>query len=234
MCYSYSMDDRTFDEQTARQWIHGIESGSSRAREQDVYPRLRAWLERAAPTRVLEIGCGQGVCSDNINLSGHRYTGIDPSAFLIQRAKELYPSEDRQFVCGNAYALPFSEREFDAIFSVMVWHLLSDIQKAALEMSRVLEPAGHFLIITANPNAYSEWRDLYINTKLEGRRFEGDMQWEGKTVDHDILYFHTLEEIVNSLNQAKLAVGSIEPFRKSRQGQGREYLISIQGTNGTS
>jgi SAM-dependent methyltransferase len=223
------MNDRTFDEATARQWIRGIESGNSRVRQQDIYPRLSAWVERLAPARLLEIGCGQGVCSDNINLAGRHYTGVDPSSFLILRAKELHLSDHRQFLCGNAYGLPFPAGQFEAAFSVMVWHLLSDLQKAALELGRVLKPAGRFLVITANPAAYQEWAALYINKKIEGRRFEGDMQLEGKTVDHDVLYFHTLDDIVNSLRLAQLEVASIEPFRKSNEGQAQEYLISIEG-----
>jgi SAM-dependent methyltransferase len=224
------MDDRTFDEPTARRWIRTIESATNPVRDQDVYPLVRAWMETVSPGRILEIGCGQGACSDKINLSGRSYIGIEPSPFLIRRARELYESENRRFISGNAYALPFSERQFDAAFSVLVWHLLSDIPKAALEMSRVLRPGGRFLIVTANPNAYSEWAELYVNPRTDGRRFEGDMPGDGKTLDHDVLYFHTLDEILDSLKLAKFEVDSAVPFRKSKQGQGREYLISIQGT----
>ena len=228
------MDDRTFDERTARQWIEGVESGANRKREQDVYPRLRAWVARASPARTLEVGCGQGVCSDHIDLRGRHYTGIDPSPFLIGRANELYRSPARQFLCGNAYDLPFSERAFDAVFSVMVWHLLRDIQQAALEISRVLQPAGHFLIITANPNACPEWAALYTHTKTAGRRFEGDLRSDGQTAGHDVLYFHTLDEIFEALRSARLAVDLVEPFRKSGEPSQRECLLSIQGRRSLS
>lgn len=224
------MDDRTFDQQTAQQWIRTIENRDNPVRERDVYPLLRSWLEMAAPTRILEIGCGQGDCSRNINLAGRSYVGVDPSPFLIKRAKELYESEQRRFIPGNAYNLPFAGSEFDGVFSVMVWHLLSDIHAAAQEMRRILRPGGHFLIVTANPAAYAEWAELYTNVKTDGRRFEGDMVRDGTIVDHDVLHLHTLDEIVASLNEASLEVSSVEPFRKSRQGQGREFLLSIQGT----
>ena len=224
------MDDRSFDEQTAQQWIRGIESGTNRQREQDVYPRLSAWVDRQAPASILEIGCGQGACSDRISLPGRRYTGIDPSRFLISRARELYESESRQFLVGNAYELPFCERTFDAAFSVMVWHLLRDLRTAAMEMSRVLRPGGPFLIVTANPGAYAEWTELYTNKKCAGCRLEGDLLLDGKVIDHDVLYFHALEEISNSLHLAKFEIASIEQFRKSRRGQGPDYLVAIQGT----
>ena len=224
------MNDRTFGEETARQWILAIENSAHSVREQDLYPLLRTWMESAAPGRVLEIGCGQGDCSARINLAGRSYLGVDPSPFLINRARELFEAEHRRFEPGNAYGLPFADGQFDGVFSVMVWHLLSDIQKAAGEMSRVLKPGGHFLIVTANPDACAEWAELYTDAKIEGRRFEGDMHVGGKTLDHDVLYFHTLDEIVDTLKQAKFRVGPVGRLRKSRQGQGREYLISIQGT----
>lgn len=224
------MDDRTFDEQTARQWIRAIEDRANPVREQDVYPFLRRWLESASPARVLEIGCGQGDCSAKINLAGRSYLGVDPSPFLIRRAKELHRSGNRRFQPGNAYALPFDDRYFDGVFSVMVWHLLSDLQQAARKLGRVLRPGGHFLMVTANPEAQAEWAELYLDPRIEGRRLEGGMQMDGNILDHDVLYFHKLDEIVASLGLVKLEVGSVEPFRKSNQGQGREYLISIQGT----
>lgn len=224
------MDDRTFDEPTARQWIRTIECGTNPVREQDLYPRLRTWMETASPARILEIGCGQGDCSARLDLAERSYVGVDPSPFLIAQAKELYESEHRRFIAGNAYALPFAEREFEATFSVMVWHLLSDLQTAAQEMSRVLKPGGHFLIVTANPEALAEWAGLYINPKITGRRLEGDMQLDGKILDHDVLYLHTLNELVAALRLAKFEMGSIVPFRKSKQRKGHEYFISITGT----
>lgn len=224
------MDDRTFDEQTARQWIRTIEDGANPVREQDLYPLLRAWVERIAPTRILEVGCGQGDCSRTINLTGRSYVGVDPSPFLIQRARELYASEMRRFQMGNAYALPFTDGHFDAVFTVMVWHLLSEIQTAAREMSRVTTPGGHFLIVTANPEAYAEWTKLYTNVRTDSRRFEGDMLKDGMIVEHDVLHFHRFDEMVNALTLAGFEIGSIEPFRKSGQGRGREYLVAIRGT----
>jgi len=224
------MDDRTFDENTARVWIRGIETAGSRVRDQDVYPRLRAWVERSAARQILEIGCGQGACAGAINLSGREYTGTDPSAFMIERARELYEGENCRFTIGNAYDLPFADGQFDGVFSIMLWHLLSDLPKAAAEMAKVLQRRGSFLILTANPDAYSEWMSLYVNAKLEGRRFEGDMLRNGKAQDRDVLYFHTREEIINALESAKLEIASIECFRKSQQEPGKEYLICIQAT----
>jgi SAM-dependent methyltransferase len=223
------MDDRTFDEKTAQKWIQIIESGPNQPRDQDIYPRLQAWVERASPARILEIGCGQGVCSGRIPYHGRTYVGTDPSPFLIERAKELHGASGRQFVIGNAYELPFGDRQFDAAFSVMVWHLLGDIHQASREMSRVLEPGGRCLVVSANPEAYAEWMELYVNKSREGKRFEGDLQLGGRVVDHDVLYLHSLDEILSALKLAKFEVTALEPFRRPVQAQVQGYLIAIEG-----
>jgi hypothetical protein len=60
------MDDQTFDEKTARDWITSVES--SKVRSNDIFPKLSAWVDRTFPSEILEIGSGQGICSDHIGL----------------------------------------------------------------------------------------------------------------------------------------------------------------------
>jgi predicted TPR repeat methyltransferase len=44
---------------------------------------------------MLDIGCGQGIYSDKIDLGLRHYPGIDLSPLLIDRAKQLYKSQNR-------------------------------------------------------------------------------------------------------------------------------------------
>ncbi len=210
------VDDLLNERNVALDWIRTVESEKGRVREDDIYPRLRAWVDRAAPVEILEIGSGQGICSDKIGLAGRNYTGIEPSPLLLDRAMQLYPFDNRRFVSGGAYDLPLSDGAFDAAFSVAVWHLLGDLRKAANELSRVLKENGHFLIITANPSAYSAWTGLYTDSKLEGSRFEGTVQLPDQSVLRDILYLHSLDEIRDSLLAAHLKIQEIEDFRMKR------------------
>jgi SAM-dependent methyltransferase len=224
------MDDKTFnDRRIALAWIGTVEAESARIRDEDIYPRLKTWLNRVSPLEILEIGSGQGVCSDKIDLDGRTYIGLEPSPFLVDRAKELYSSENRHFLSGSAYHLPFADGVFDAAFSVAVWHLFSDLGKAAEELNRVLRPNGNFLIITANPAAYSLWTDRYSETKLEGRRFKGNVRSDDGSVLNDVLYLHTNDEIQASLQGAGLAILDIETFRTSEKSAGQKYFMSIAG-----
>ena len=103
-------------EKIARDWIDTVES--NRVREADIYSQLKAWIHQISATDILDVGCGQGICSDKIDLGLRNYTGIDVSPILIERAKQLYNFENRNFLTGNIYDLPFSDNSFDAVFSV--------------------------------------------------------------------------------------------------------------------
>jgi hypothetical protein len=116
-------------------------------------------------------------------------TGVEPSPYLVERAKQLYPQPNRNFILGNAYALPFSDGTFDAAFSVTVWHLLSDLQTAA------------------NPNA--------------------DFVWKNLAAPNDILHFHTVDEIENSLRSARLGRFETHTFRPSSEGP--DLFLAIKG-----
>jgi ubiquinone/menaquinone biosynthesis C-methylase UbiE len=212
------MDDRQFDEQTAKEWIETIEGDGAGVREKDLYPHLREWINQIGPKKILDLGCGQGACSEKLNLGDCSYIGIDPSIYLLQRAARLFPR--KQFIFGNAYSIPFSDFSFDAVFSIAVWHLLEDKKKAAAELSRVLKNGGSFLIATANPETYQSWTSTYVSSVRGGARFEGKMRNKDGTESTDVLFLHSFDEIVWSLREAGLKVKETSTFRT---------VISIRG-----
>ena len=215
------MDDRHFDQNAAREWIESVEGEKGRPREIDLYPHLRKWVDRISPTKIVDIGCGQGICSQKIDLNGRNYFGIEPSLFLLERAIRLHQESNKVFVTGNAYALPFSDSFFDAAFSIAVWHLLEDKMKAASELSRILKHGGHFMIVAANPDFYDEWTKTYTHGAKRGQRFEGKMRNEDGSESTDVLYLHSLDEINMSLQSAQLEIHGTTTFRTA---------IAIQGT----
>lgn len=222
------MDDRTFDKQTAEDWIKAVETTERSFRDDHIYPKINDLIHQSLPKRILDIGCGQGVCSDKIDLKHSEYTGVEPSTFLLDRAKQLYLQPNRIFLLGNAYALPLSDDSFEVVFSVMVWHLLSNLQKAASELSRVLTKNGSFLIVTANPDAYSAWKTFYPDAKLVGNKLEGTMQL-GDSLSHDVLYLHTFDELKNSLHNVGLIVQKTQTFLPTKDSTESKLLISLQG-----
>jgi len=222
------MDDRNFDQQTAQAWINAVEKPGKSWRDDHVYSKLNHLIHETSPKTILDIGCGQGICCEKVKLSQCTYTGIEPSPFLLDRAKQLYSSRDKIFLPGNAYDLPVPNQSFDAAFSILVWHLLMDIEKASSELSRVLAKNGHFLIVTANPDAYSAWKSLYFDAKLTGNKLEGTMRL-GEALSQDVLYLHTFNEIKKSLQNVGLNIEHTETFSPKSESPELKMLILIQG-----
>lgn len=206
------MDDRNFSELDAKEWMRAVEDPTARARHSDIYPLLNKWVNDNNPIRILDIGCGQGVCSAAIDLENRNYIGVDPSPVLVQRAKELYSSVNRDFRVGNAYQIPFEENNFDAVFSVALFHLLENLNSAMDECSRVLRPKGSLLIIMPDPDLYSAWTAGYQHSQQIGKRFQGTHQRYGQSVT-DVFYLHTFPEIKNALQSTGLTVQNTQNFR---------------------
>ena len=96
------MDDRTFDKKTAQDWIESVEKTGKSFRTDFIYPKLNNLIHHSLPKTILDIGCGQGICSDKIDLTQCRYTGIEPSSFLLDRAKQLYSQADKDFLLAGS------------------------------------------------------------------------------------------------------------------------------------
>ncbi len=214
------MDDRSFTEKDAEEWISMIEATGPKQRDNDVYPLLNQWISQSDPKLILEVGAGQGVCSDKIDLTDRTYIGVEPSPHLLDRAKHLYGSPNRRFIPGNAYAVPLPSASVDAAFSVMVWHLLGDIKKASIELGRVLKSGGKFLIMTTHPDYYEKLRSGYRDVRVEGIRFEGTMISPPNC--RDVLYLHSLEEMTSGLSLGDLVITKAVGFRENT-------LLAIEG-----
>lgn len=136
-------------------------------REQDIYPHLKKWIWDNDIVNVVDLGCGQGVCSTKLP-ENTAYTGIEPSPHLRKRAHVLYP--ETVFLEGSAYNIPLQNNSVDGVFSIAVWQLLSDVDQAAKEVSRVLKDGGHFFIVTADAN-HMAWKKasdrLYLRSENE-------------------------------------------------------------------
>ena len=194
------MNDRDFDNiRDAQNWIDLVEN--SHTRDADIYPFIAQWMDRHDLRRILDLGCGQGICSSKLPLLNRDYFGVDPSRHLLVRARTRYASPGRTFTQGSAYDIPFPSSSFDSVFSLVLWHLLEDIDKASKEVARVLNPGGKFLLITANPENYNAWTSGYSSSSQNG------IQFKGTTADTtDTLYLHSLDSISASLRQAKFKI----------------------------
>lgn len=227
-------------EQGASEWIAMVESEKGTNRDKEIYPFLKSWIAEFKPKTVADIGAGQGICSVHLATEDIEYFGIEPSGFLVKRAKELYAKANRNFMVGNAYELPLADKSMDASFSIMTWFHLADLDTASKELSRVLVDDGHFFIVTPNPNAYDIWESFFLDVKKLEKYFTGVnkilLNPEDKPEDYkyaqvtdNTFYTHSLDEIKGSLEKYDLEIDSVEEFGILPITDGRSIFIKIVG-----
>ena len=102
---------------------------------------------------VLDIGCGTGPITRSIaDLEGVvRTVGLDPSPTLLEHARRLsHAHAGITFHEGDARALPFPDRDFDAVvFHTTLCHIPGP-ERALAEAWRVLRPNGRLAIFDAD------------------------------------------------------------------------------------
>lgn len=110
-------------------------------------------IHRTAPDRpfgeILEVGGGQSGLTAML-YSQAKITNIDLDSQYSQAP--CNQQEKVRFVAGDATALPFSDRSFDAVTMFDVLEHIPDDRKAITEALRVLKTGGFLLISTPNEN----------------------------------------------------------------------------------
>ena len=149
-------DKRLIHEISHGQYIleHGEEiwNWSSPAGKARWMRRCRLFFDFLAPEnkhRVLEIGCGTGLFTQELSKTGNTITAIDISEDLIQAARKRATSPNVHFVTGNAYQTDFPAASFDYIVGSSSLHHL-DVNASLKEFFRVLKPGGRMLFTEPN------------------------------------------------------------------------------------
>jgi ubiquinone/menaquinone biosynthesis C-methylase UbiE len=84
---------------------------------------------------LLDIGSGSGLFAEAFARAGVAATGVDVNPGMVEAAGKLVPQVE--FKVATAEALPFADRAFDATFFGVVFHEVSDYEKALREAARV-------------------------------------------------------------------------------------------------
>jgi ubiquinone/menaquinone biosynthesis C-methylase UbiE len=102
------------------------------------------WLDAPKGLRWVDVGCGNGAFTEVLitRCAPEGVTGIDPSEGQLGFARTRPGTQMAQFHIGDAQALPFADGSFDAASMALVISFVSDPQKVADEMARVVLPGG--------------------------------------------------------------------------------------------
>ena len=91
------------------------------------------------PLRVLDLGAGTGLLTDQLLAAGHEVLAVDPSAGMLDQLTARLPQV--QAAVGDAESLPVPDGDVDAVVAGQAAHWF-DPERAAPELRRVLRPGG--------------------------------------------------------------------------------------------
>jgi len=94
---------------------------------------------------VLDGCCGTGDLAIAAAHAGGRVTGLDFSEPMLERARRKAPELD--WICGDLLELPFGDASFDAATVGFGVRNVVDLERALLELRRVLRSGGRLGIL---------------------------------------------------------------------------------------
>jgi SAM-dependent methyltransferase len=116
-----------------------------------ILPALMSLLPRRVP-RLLDVGCGTGVLTQELLKVADEIIGVDPSATSIERARSRIQSNAAEFVVSTIeeyrHDLP---TRFGAAVANMSLMTVADLPAAVESLVALLEPGGCLVISITHP-----------------------------------------------------------------------------------
>lgn len=132
--------------------------------QKEVGERLLERLDLMAemPARVLDVGCGTGRPTRELQ---KRYPnasviGADLAPGMLKMAAKKQPwiGKRADFVCAEASQLPFADASCDLLYASLILQWCEDLDATLLEWRRLLKPHGLLLFSTLGPDTLKELR----------------------------------------------------------------------------
>ncbi len=114
----------------------------------------------------LDIGCGTGNYTDALHKMGVKFTGIDPSLRMLEKAKAT--NNQINWRQGQAENTQLETQSVNGIIGSLTMHHWNDLYKAFKELYRVLKPGGNIVLFTATPKQMQQyWLNHYFPKMLQ-------------------------------------------------------------------
>lgn len=111
--------------------------------------------------RVLDVGAGTGVSTEELARSGAFAVGADISIGMLRAGRRTRPVVP--LLAGDALALPFADATFDAVTISFALRNVVDTEGALRELARVTRPGGRLVVCEFSHPTSAAFRTVYLS-----------------------------------------------------------------------
>jgi demethylmenaquinone methyltransferase/2-methoxy-6-polyprenyl-1,4-benzoquinol methylase len=119
----------------------------------------RAALGLRPGERVLDVGAGTGVSTEELSRSGAFAVGADLSTGMLAAGR--HSGRTVPLVAGDALRLPFPDASFDAVTISFALRNVVDTEAALGELGRVTRPGGRLVVCEFSRPTWAPYRAAY-------------------------------------------------------------------------
>jgi SAM-dependent methyltransferase len=114
-------------------------------------------VAEVAPDLILEVGPGRGELAERMHTElDARVVAVDQSERMVQ----LTRAHGVEAIVGDVEDLPFRDGIFDCAVAAWMLYHVSDLDRALLELRRVLRPHGRLVAVTNSAHSQRELWEL--------------------------------------------------------------------------
>jgi demethylmenaquinone methyltransferase/2-methoxy-6-polyprenyl-1,4-benzoquinol methylase len=130
-------------------------------RDRDWRRATRAALALGPGERVLDVGAGTGVSTEELGRSGAYAVGADLSIGMLRAGRRTRPGVP--LLAGDALALPFADAAFDAVTISFALRNVVEPDAALRELARVTRPGGRLVVCEFSHPTNPAFRTVYLS-----------------------------------------------------------------------
>jgi ubiquinone/menaquinone biosynthesis C-methylase UbiE len=226
-----SVDLRDAWERNAADWLQW-----ARTPDHDSYWRFhrRRFFELVPPPgrRTLDVGCGEGRVSRDLQAAGHRTVGVDASPTMIDAAREADPAGE--YVVADAASLPFADAYADLVVAFMSLQDVDDMAAAVREAARILEPGGGLVLAVVHPinsghqldREHPEGRLVMTHDYFERRIYRDQLERDGLRMTFESRHW-TLGDYFDALLRAGFRIEALREIGQEGHPKWSRYPLFL-------
>lgn len=167
----------------------GINYNQTRKADPYLTEQLLSLLNPKKEGLYLDIGCGTGNYTHELQKRGVQFIGIDPSIEMLEKAKIKNKAIDWRI--GTAEKTGLDSNSVDGIIGTLTIHHWTDLEKGFSELFRVLKENGQIVIFTSTP---TQMKGYWLN------------HYFPKMLHDSIVQMPALKKIEKAMNHANFEI----------------------------